>query len=163
MGASQAGDRMKKPIMPAAQTPVAQPARGLGIVFAFLAGLLFIAGGLWVRGRDAQERRTLIETSGTIVDSLSRTERSDGNSKVTYAPVIEFAANGDRTRFTGSYDSSKLSNGNTVVVRYDPANIAASARVVDSLEGLTPWAMIGMGIFSVAAGLVEVVKARRRA
>jgi hypothetical protein len=55
-------------------------------------GLLFIGGGFWVRNTIAHESATLNETRGTVVDSISRRDRSSTNNneqKETYAPVIE--------------------------------------------------------------------------
>ncbi|MDZ8065290.1 MAG: DUF3592 domain-containing protein [Nostoc sp. DedQUE08] len=123
-------------------------------------GLLFIGGGFWVRNIIAHEGATLNETRGTVVDSISRRDRSstnnnDNEQKETYAPVIEFLANGKRTRFTGNYESYRSSNGQTVVIRYNPQQPISTARVVNPLEGLVPWGMFGMGglavVFSVSA------------
>ena len=132
-----------------------------GALFALVIGLLFVVGGFWLRNNDVRERATLRETQGTVVDAVSRRERENGNDKLTYAPIIEFMANGDRTRFTGSFDTSRLSNGNIVVVRYHPANAAASARVVDAFEGLVPWSMIGIGGCAMLAGLGGLLNLRR--
>ncbi|MFN6480675.1 DUF3592 domain-containing protein [Nostoc sp. DedQUE07] len=121
-------------------------------------GLLFIGGGFWVRNIIAREGATLNETRGTVVDSISRRDRSSTNNneqKETYAPVIEFLANGKRTRFTGNYESYRSSNGQTVVIRYNLQQPISTARVVNPLEGLVPWGMFGMGglavVFSVSA------------
>ncbi|WP_244918218.1 DUF3592 domain-containing protein [Nostoc linckia] len=118
-------------------------------------GLLFIGGGFWVRNIVAHEIATLKETRGTVVDSISRRERNSENNqeKETYAPLIEFLANGEPTRFTGSYESYRSSNGKIVVVRYDPKQPIKTARVVNSLEGLVPWAMFGMGGLAVVCSL----------
>ncbi|MDZ8104369.1 MAG: DUF3592 domain-containing protein [Nostoc sp. DedQUE12a] len=118
-------------------------------------GLLFIGGGFWVRNIVAQEIATLKETRGTVVDSISRRDRSSKNNqeKETYAPVIEFLANGEPTRFTGSYESYRSSNGKIVGVRYDPKQPIKTARVVNPLEGLVPWGMFGMGGLAVVCSL----------
>lgn len=123
----------------------------LSAMIGLVIGLLFIAGGFWVRQIDLREQATLNETQGTVVDIVSRRERNNTNNqeKVTYAPVIEFLANGDRTRFTGRYESYRASKGNRVVIRYDPQKPATTARVVGPLEGWTAWAMFGMGGLSV--------------
>lgn len=123
----------------------------LSAMIGLMMGLLFIAGGFWVRHIDLREQATLNETQGTVVDTMSRHERDTTNNKekVTYAPVIEFLANGDRTRFTGRYESYRVSTGNRVVVRYDPQKPTTTARVVDPLEGWTAWSMFGIGGLSV--------------
>lgn len=135
----------------------------LATLFGLGLGLLFMAGGLWVRQRELTERETLQETQGTVVDSVKRRERDSSNNqdKETYAPVIEFSVNGDRTRFTGRYESYRTSNGHQVVVRYDPQQPEKTARVVDPLEGLTPWGMLGLGGFAVVTSLSSLLPLRR--
>lgn len=110
-------------------------------------GLLFIAGGFWVYNIVVHEGATLNKTQGTVVDSISRRDRSNtkNQQKETYAPVIEFLANGKRTRFTGNYESYRSSNGHVVVVRYDPKQPISTSRVVNPLEGLVSWGMFCMG------------------
>ncbi|MFN6465990.1 MAG: DUF3592 domain-containing protein [Nostoc sp. DedVER02] len=131
---------------------------GIGLAI----GLLFIAGGFWVRNIVIHESATLNETQGTVVDSITRTDRSDKNNqqKETYAPVIEFLVNGKPTRFTGNYESYRSSNGHVVVVRYDPKQPISSARVVNPLEGLVPWGMFGMGGLAVVYSLGALLPVR---
>jgi len=134
-----------------------------GAVFLLVAGLLFIAGGFWVRHQEARERVTMLETQGTVVDSVKRRDHDNSTGKDTdaYAPVIEFQVNGSPTRFTGSWTSYQQSKGSQEVVRYDPKAPAATARVVDALEGLTPWAVFAMGGAALISGLRQLLKARR--
>lgn len=119
----------------------------LGIVI----GLVLIGSGFWVRSINAHQRATLTETRGTVVDSVSRRDRSstDGQAQATYAPVIEFLVNGDRVRFTGKYESYRLSRGHVVVVRYDPEQPTTTAQTVEPLEDLVPWSLWGMGGMSL--------------
>jgi Protein of unknown function (DUF3592) len=125
-------------------------------------GLLFIAGGFWVRNIVLHEGATLKETQGTVVDSISHSDRSNtkNQQKETYAPVIEFLVNGKRTRFTGNYQSYRSSNGHVVVVRYDPKQPISTARVVNPLEGLVPWGMFGMGGLAVVYSLGALLPVR---
>ncbi|MFN6486158.1 MULTISPECIES: DUF3592 domain-containing protein [unclassified Nostoc] len=131
---------------------------GIGLVI----GLLFIGGGFWVRNIIAREGATLNETRGTVIDSISRRESNSTNNeqKETYAPVIEFLANGERTRFTGYYESYRSSNGQIVVVRYDPKQPISTARVVNPLEGLVPWGMFGMGGLAVVSSVGALLPVR---
>ncbi len=127
-------------------------------------GLLFIAGGFGLRQSDLHEQTTLKEAQGVVVDRVSRRERDQTNNqeKVTYAPVIEFLVNGERTRFTGKYESYRSSPGNKVVVRYAPNRPLPTARVVDPLEGPTAWAMLGLGGLSVMFSLGRLLPLRLR-
>jgi hypothetical protein len=134
----------------------------LSAIIGLVLGLLFVAGGFWVRHIDLREQATFNEAQGTVVDTIARRERDNTNNqeKVTYAPVIEFLANGDRTRFTGKYESYRASNGNRVVVRYDPQKPVTTARVVDPLESWAAWAMFGIGGVSVFWSLGTLLPVR---
>jgi hypothetical protein len=143
------------------QTP---PSRNsFGAVFSVVVGVLFVVGAVWLRNVEARERVTLHETSGTVVDSLKHREHNNttGKDSDSYEPVIEFQVNGVPTRFTGSRESYQQSNGNQVVVRYDPGSPATTARVVDAFEGLVPWTMFGMGGIGLLSGLGELLGVRR--
>lgn len=130
----------------------------LSAVMGLVLSLLFIAGGIWVWRIDRHQQQTLKETQGQVVDSVSRRERdSDNREKITYAPVIEFEANGQPTRFTGKYQSYRPSTGNSVVVRYDSDQPDHQPRVVDPLEGLTPWAMVVLGGLGVIYSLGDLL------
>lgn len=121
---------------------------------ALVVGLVLIAAGVWLREVEARERLTLSETSGTVVDSVERVDRDgEGKQATLFAPVVEFQAKGGAVRFTGSFDSSRQSNGNRVIVRYEPGRPEASARVVGPLEGLVPWSVFGLGGLALVTGL----------
>jgi hypothetical protein len=129
----------------------------LSAVIGLVLGLLFIVGGFWVRHITLHEQATLNETQGTVVDTVSRREGNNNQEKVTYAPVIEFLAEGDRTRFTGKYESYRSSHGNKVMVRYNPDQPASTPRVVDPLEDWTTWGMFVIGGIAVIFSLGELL------
>lgn len=140
---------------PAPQPTSSNGEAKLSAAIGLVLGLLCLAGGLWVRRIEAHQQATLQETQGTVVDSVSRRERdSDRNQdRITYAPVIEFWVDDQPIRFTGKYDSYRLSNGNSAIVRYRPDQPQTTARTVDPLEGLTAWAMFGMGGLAILFSL----------
>ena len=114
----------------------------LGLIFS---GIL-LAAGLWVRAVQTHEGATMTETQGRVVDSVSRRDRSgDASASLTYAPVIEFQVRDRPLRFTGNYESYRASQGQVVVVRYHADQPAATAKVVEPLEGLTAWSLLGLG------------------
>lgn len=133
-----------------------------GALFALVVGLLFVAGGVWLRNVEARERVTLTETQGTVVDSVKHREHDNRTGKDTdaYEPVIEFQVHGSATRFTGIRESYQQSTGQQVVVRYDPVSPAPTARVVDAFEGLVPWSMFGIGGIAVLSGLRDLLGMR---
>jgi hypothetical protein len=132
----------------------------LSASIGLVIGLIFVASGFVVRHKMEYERTALIETPGTVVDSVSRRDRSNNEDKETYAPIIEFQVNGDPARFTGRYESYRWSNGRVVTVRFDPQHPSTTAQVVDPLEGLVPWWMFGMGGFLTASSLVSLLPVR---
>ncbi|MBG1245581.1 DUF3592 domain-containing protein [Nostoc sp. NZL] len=133
----------------------------LSAIIGLVIGLVFIFGGFWVRNKVAHERAMLIEAEGTVVDSISRRERDSKDKLIeTYAPVIEFLAKSDRIRFIGNYESYRSSNGNKVVVRYEPKQPQTTAFVVNPLEGLVDVGMFGMGGLVIVSSLGKVLPIR---
>ncbi|WP_375498211.1 DUF3592 domain-containing protein [uncultured Nostoc sp.] len=133
----------------------------LSAIIGLVIGLVFIVGGFWVRNKVAHERAMLIETEGTVVDSISRRERDNKDKLIeTYAPVIEFVTNSGRIRFRGNYESYRSSNGNKVVVRYDPKQPQTTGLVVNPLEGLVYVGMFGMGGLVIISSLGKVLPIR---
>lgn len=127
----------------------------LGACIGMVIGLMFIGVGFWVRHLDAWEQATLVEAQGTVIDCVSRRERrtTDDREVEVFAPVIEFLVKGDRTRFTGSYQSYCLSQGKTVVVRYDPNQPATTARLVEPLDRIWSWVAFGTGGLVIISSL----------
>jgi Protein of unknown function (DUF3592) len=119
-------------------------------------GLPFLMAGLWVRNMDQNERATLVETKGTVVDIIHRKERDRAKREITtHASVVEFSINDDvetpenRRRFTDSYRSFTRSNGSVVEVLYNPNNPVNTARIATPKEA--SWYMFGFaGLLSIA-------------
>ncbi len=131
------------------------------LAVALMLGIAMIAGGALVSRLKSREQATLIVTPGTVVDNERRSELNSDRKPVTkFVPVIEFMVNGDARRFTGDPVSFESAKGNLVVVRYDPALPAQSARVVEPLEDVTPIAMYGIGGFVIISALVAWVRKR---
>lgn len=134
----------------------------LNAVIGLFLGLTLITVAAWTRQVGLHEQKTLRETQGIVVDTVSRRERdtTHNQDKLTYAPVIEFQVNGQPIQFTGWYESYRWSNGRTVAVRYDADDPANTAKVVDPLAGLMPWLVIGMGGFAVISSLAALLPVR---
>lgn len=135
----------------------------LSAVIALVIGVTLVGAGFLARAYEARERATLTETTGTIVDTVKgRVRDSNGKDRDGFAPVIEFQVNGAPVRFTGAVENFRQSNGNAVAIRYDPAQPAASARVVGGLQELAPWAVFILGGFSLLSGLRGLIRSRVR-
>ncbi len=122
--------------------------------FTLLLGLMALSSGFWVRSLELRERAETEDTQGVVVG----TEEIRRRDQVTYAPVIEFQVGNKPVRFQGVEASYRASTGNKVLVRFDPSAAAESPRVVDPLEGLTPWALCGLGGMAIVSAASSIVR-----
>lgn len=125
---------------------------------ALLAGVVLVGAGLWLRSNDAREQATQVEVRGAVVDSVKR--RDVDRKQDTFAPVIEYEAAGQKLRVTGAYETFRQSEGNPVVVRFDPANPEGTAHVIGALDGLVPAGVIALGAAGLLAGVVGLFRKR---
>lgn len=133
----------------------------LGGLFGLVLGLgLYLGGGHWVQQRIAYERANFRETQGMIVDNAKwRSRDSDNKERITYAPVVEFQANGQTLQFQGLSQSYPSSTQKSVIVRYDPQQ-PTHASIVEPLENLTPWAMYAIGGFAALCSAGSLLPVR---
>jgi hypothetical protein len=126
-------------------------------IYLVLFGLLMMGGGFYAKNQITQERATLTQTQGKVVDIVHRRERDrKDQQKDTYAPIIEFVAEGNLVRFRGRYESYKASNGKILAVRYDPKQPATTAREVEAFESLVPWVAFSISGLSLVSGLHQL-------
>jgi hypothetical protein len=130
----------------------------LSATIGLVIGLLFLGAGYGVNRLTAYRQATFTETQGTVVDSLYRRDLTQNRD--TYAPVIEFRANGEPTRFIGSYETFRSSNGHRVAVRYNPERPAATAEIINPLEDWVPWGVGGLGGAAAIASLAALIPVR---
>jgi hypothetical protein len=131
--------------------------------FTLLLGLLAVSGGLWVRSLELRERAETHDIQGVVVgtEEIRRRDHQRNEDRITYAPVIEFQVRNKPVRFQGVEASYRASTGNKVLVRFDPSAAAESPRVVDPLEGLTPWALCGLGGMAIVSAASAIVRLSR--
>ena len=126
------------------------------IVMLSVGGLALLAGCMMA----IQRLRTVYfgrSAQGKVVgqsESMSTSSRSGGSTKFTtlYAPIVEFAHEGRKMKFTSSLgEREKIAEGTTVPVRYLPADPEGSAEIA------TPMRMWGFPIAALGVGALFVV------
>ena len=130
----------------------------LSALINLMIGVVLIGTGLWVRQKDADERHHWVETQGVVIKSISR--QLPKSTDTTYAPVIEFEANGDRAQYIGAEKSYQFSEGKTVIIRYDPERPNEAARVIKPFDKFAPFAIMILGGTCVAIGAKKVMPFR---
>lgn len=130
-----------------------------------LFGVLFVVVGiaLVVRGILAgvkQSRKTRRETAatGTVADVVKRVFKP--GSAGVYCPVVDFStATGQVVRFQSDVGTMPASHhvGQSVAVRYDPADPEKATLDSTTANWLGPGIMIVMGLVFLAMGLVLVL------
>ena len=126
------------------------------IVMFSVGGLALLAGCLMA----VQRLRTVYfgrSAQGKVVgqsESTSTSSRSGGSTKFTtlYAPIVEFAHEGKKVKFTSSLgQQEKIAEGTAVPVRYLPADPGGTAEIA------TPARMWGFPIAALGVGALFVV------
>ena len=126
------------------------------IVMLSVGGLALLAGCLIA----VQRLRTVYfgrSAQGKVVgqsESTSTSSRSGGSTKFTtlYAPIVEFAHEGKKVKFTSSLgQQEKIAEGTAVPVRYLPADPGGTAEIA------TPARMWGFPIAALGVGALFVV------
>lgn len=88
-----------------------------------LIGLALLGGSGYAAWREVEFRRAAVETSGLVVEMMSRTSRSDGRTSRTYAPVFVYSLpDGTKRRAEGGVwsDPPCCTVGEAIRVRYRP-------------------------------------------
>ena len=126
------------------------------IVMLSVGGLALLAGCLMA----VQRLRTVYfgrSAQGKVVgqsESTSTSSRSGGSTKFTtlYAPIVEFAHEGKKVKFTSSLGQrDRIAEGTSVPVRYLPADPGGTAEIA------TPARMWGFPIAALGVGALFVV------
>ena len=126
------------------------------IVMLSVGGLALLGGCLMA----IQRLRTVYfgrSAQGRVVgqsESMSTSTSSGGSTKFTtlYAPIVEFAHEGKKVKFTSSLGQrDRIAEGTSVPVRYLPADPGGTAEIA------TPARMWGFPIAALGVGALFVV------
>lgn len=126
-------------------------------------GVALLAGSGYAAWREVQFRREAVETSGLVVEMMSRS-RSDGRTSRTYAPVFVYALpDGTKRRAEGTVwsDPPCCTVGEAIRVRYRP-EAPDRAYMVGFMESWFVATLLGgMGlVFTLIGGVVMRVGGR---
>ena len=119
-----------------------------------ITGVVLLSAAAWVHQKDEVEAAQWVEVRGRIVDAV---RERDGDQ---WAPVVEFEANGQRFRETGSYSSSRPSTGSELFVRYDPEAPEKSARILGPFDALVAPVVFVMGLAALLTGIIGALRSR---
>ncbi|HEU0296886.1 MAG TPA: DUF3592 domain-containing protein [Anaerolineales bacterium] len=114
-----------------------------------LAALGLLGGAVWSYFKQQRTMQSRVAATGTVVELTSRITAS-GRSTII-CPVVEFTApSGEKVRFTSEFGSRPASHsiGQSVAVRYDPAD-PQKAEIESAMSlWLTPLILVFMGVIA---------------
>ena len=128
----------------------------IGILFV-LIGLAVLIGGVVTAIRQTRNEARGVTATGTVVDLVQRV-LNPGSAGV-YCPVVQFTtALGQPVRFESGFGTMPASHrvGQSIAVRYDPADPQKAEVDSATSRWLVPGCMIGMGIMFLAMGVLFV-------
>ena len=118
-----------------------------------LAALGLLGGAAWTYFKGQRTLQSRVATTGTVVEL---TQQNTAHSYIL-CPVVEFTVpSGEKIRFTSEFGSRPASHsiGQSIAVRYDPAD-PHKAEVESAMSlWLAPLIMVFMGVI---AGCLSVV------
>jgi hypothetical protein len=129
----------------------------VGLLFV-LIGVAVLIGGVVAAVKQGRKSARGVAATGTVVDLVKRV--FNPGSAGVYCPVVDFAtATGQRVRFESQFGTMPASHrvGQSVAVRYDPADPQKAE--VDSVTAnwFVPGCTIAMGLGFLVMGVVFVV------
>lgn len=129
----------------------------IGLLFV-LIGIAILIGGVVAAVKQARKSRRGVATTGKVVDLVSRV--FNPGSAGVYCPVVDFTtASGQPVRFESQFGTMPASHrvGQSIAVRYDPANPQKAEVDSATANWFVPGCTIGMGLLFFVMGLVFVV------
>lgn len=123
---------------------------------AGLAAFGLLAGAVWAYFSQQRRMQSRVPATGTVVELAQR----PGNRSTIFCPVVEFTVpSGEKIRFTSEFGSRPASHtiGQTVAVRYDPAD----PQKAEVESGMSLWLMPvivgGMGVIACCLSVFFLV------
>ena len=114
-----------------------------------LAALGLLGGAVWSYFKQQRTMQSRVAATGTVVELTSRITASGRSTMI--CPVVEFTApSGEKVRFTSEFGSRPASHsiGQSVAVRYDPAD-PQKAEIESAMSlWLTPLILVFMGVIA---------------
>jgi hypothetical protein len=129
----------------------------VGVLFVLIGVAVLIAGAVAAVKQSRQSASGMAAT-GTVVDLVKRV--FNPGSGGVYCPVVEFTtATGQVVRFESEFGTMPATHqvGQSIAVRYEPADPQKADVDSATSRWLVPGCMIGMGVMFLGMGLVFVV------
>jgi Protein of unknown function (DUF3592) len=129
----------------------------IGLLFV-LIGLLVLIGGAVTAVKQSRQFAARTAATGKVVGLVKRVFKP--GSAGSYCPVVEFmAANGEAVRFESDFGTMPASHrvGQSIAVRYDPADPTQAEIDSPASRWLAPGCMIVMGLGFLGLGLALIL------
>lgn len=111
-----------------------------------IAAFGFLVGAVWAYFKQRRQMESRVPATGTVVELVSRVTSGGRGSMI--CPVVEFSLpSGASVRFTSDFGSRPASHkiGQTVNIRYDPADPQKAEIESGMTLWLTPLILVFMG------------------
>jgi hypothetical protein len=121
----------------------------------FLIGVAVLISGVVAAVKQSRKLASGVAASGTVVDLVKRV--FNPGSAGVYCPVVDFtAASGQPIRFESQFGTMPASHhiGQSIAVRYDPANPQKAEVDSATANWFVPGCTIAMGLMFCGMGLL---------
>jgi len=125
----------------------------MGLCFSISAFAL-LGGAVWAYFKQQRQMESRLPAPGTVVELTSRISAS-GRSSIL-CPVVEFTVpSGEKIRFTSEFGSRPAMHqvGQSVEVRYDPADPNKAEIDSGATMWITPLILVFMGLLACCLGI----------
>ena len=127
----------------------------VGVLFLLIGVGVLIAGAV-AAVKQSRQSGSRVAGTGKVVDLVKRV--FNAGSGGVYCPVGEFTAMGQLVRFESEFGTMPATHqvGQSIAVRYEPADPQKAEVDSATSRWLVPGCMIGMGVLFLGMGLVFV-------
>lgn len=129
----------------------------IGSIFIIIGAIMLIVGIVMMNNTKKKTEACTGEAKATVVRlDEAHSEDSEGYSKTTYAPVVEYSVGGETYTGMSPVHTSpcKYTVGQTVIVHYDPADPNVMIIEGDNSSKFLSIFFMAMGGFFAAMGLL---------
>lgn len=126
----------------------------MGLCFS-MAAVGLLGGAVWAFAKQQRTMNDRAQTTGTVVDLVSRATASARSNII--CPVVEFTVpSGEKVRFTSDFGTLPASYkvGQTVNLRYDPADPHQAEIDSTMNRWLVPIILVFLGLIACCLGIV---------
>jgi len=129
----------------------------VGLLFLII-GIAVLVYGIVTAVKQVRKSARGVPATGTVVDLVKKV--FNPGSAGVYCPVVQFTtSNGQPIRFESDFGTMPASQqvGQTIAVRYDPANPQAAEVDSTTANWFVPGCTIAMGLAFLLMGVVFII------